>query len=101
MAISVGKIVRVIALAREDATRGLHGYIAGMNAEEQADLVALMWVGRESFSAGEWHEAVETAVMEKTAPTEDYLISEPLLADYLEDGMDAMGLDVAEEESTL
>ena len=51
--INDGKIVRVIMLTREfgpDSTR-LHDYIEGLNADEAASLVAVMWVGRGSFEA--------------------------------------------------
>jgi len=98
--ISTGKIVRVIALAREFGPEGvhLHDYISGMNEDEQASLVAVMWVGRDSFSADEVTEAVATAKAEATAPTEDYLRGIPELASYLEDGLEALGVDVTEAE---
>ncbi|MEO0991886.1 MAG: DUF3775 domain-containing protein, partial [Pseudomonadota bacterium] len=37
----------------------------------------------------------------RTAPTEDYLSGIPALAEYLEDGLDALGIDVADEEDEL
>lgn len=98
--ISTGKLVRVIALAREYGpdSAHLHDYIAGMNADEQVSLVACMWIGRESFEADELEEALETARQEATAPTEEYLSGMPGLADYLEAGMEALGIDVTEAE---
>ncbi|MFD0981528.1 MULTISPECIES: DUF3775 domain-containing protein [Tropicimonas] len=101
--ISTGKIVRVIALTREYGPDSpyLRDYISGLNEDEQISLVACMWIGRESFSADEIDEALETARQERTAPTEDYLAGMPELASFLEDGMDALGINVADEEDRL
>jgi hypothetical protein len=101
--IANGKVVRVIALAREygpDHPR-LIDYIAGLNEDEQASLVACVWVGRDSFDASEIDEALRTAREERTTPTETYLAGMPELADYLEAGMEALGLDVTDEEDHL
>jgi hypothetical protein len=82
-----------------DATeQELRQFIEGLNNDEQAALVALMWIGRETFGADELQEAVETAKNEATTPTEDYLLGEPLLADYLEDGLDALGISIEDAE---
>lgn len=98
--ISTGKVVRIVFLAREYGPESthLHDYIAGLNDDEKANLVALMWVGRDSFDAAEFEEAKATARAEATAPTEDYLSGIPELPDYLEDGLEAMGINVADAE---
>jgi rubrerythrin len=94
------KVVQVIYLAREGypAQAELRGFIADLNADEKPHLVALAWVGRGAFEAEEYDEAVATARAEATVPTEDYLIGMPHLAENLEAGMEAMGLDVSDEE---
>lgn len=101
--ISTSKLIRVIALVRETAADNPHvmEYIGSFNADEQASLVAIYWVGRETFSPEDVADALRTAREEATAPTEDYLSGEPELADFLEAGMEALGLDVTEEESAL
>ena len=101
--ISTGKIVRVVFLAREYGPESNHlrDYISGLNEDEQTSLVALMWIGRETFDADELEEAKETARMERTAPTEDYLSGIPELPNYLEDGMEALGIDVTDAEDHL
>ncbi|MEM1064567.1 MAG: DUF3775 domain-containing protein [Pseudomonadota bacterium] len=101
--ISSGKVVRIIFLAREYGPESphLHDYISGLNDDEKANLVALMWVGRDSFDAAEFEEAKATAREEATAPTEDYLTGIPELPDYLEDGLEAMGINVADAEDHL
>lgn len=82
-----------------DATEDeLRAFIAGLNDDEQASLVAVMWIGRETYGADELEDAIDTARAEATAPTEDYLLGVPLLADYLEDGLDALGISVEDAE---
>lgn len=76
----------------------LHEFIASLNEDEQASLVAVMWIGRESFEPEELDEAVETARAERTTPTEDYLMGEPRLADLLEAGLEALGISPEEAE---
>lgn len=76
-------------------------FIAGLNVREQACLVALAWIGRGSFSSDEFTEAVATARTERINRTEDYLLSMPLLADYLEEGLEAMGISVEDAEDDI
>ncbi|SIS94825.1 Protein of unknown function [Roseivivax lentus] len=98
--ISVNKVVRIVFLAREygPESRALRDYISGLNEDEANNLVAILWVGRDSFDAEEWDEALATARAEATAPTEDYLSGMPELADYLEAGLEALGIDVTDAE---
>ncbi|MCB1882955.1 MAG: DUF3775 domain-containing protein [Geminicoccaceae bacterium] len=78
---------------REDtAEQEIRSFIAGMNVDERAELVALAWVGRGSYAREEWDEAVRTAREEHGARTADYLLDLPLLADYLEEGLAAFDL---------
>ncbi len=82
-----------------DATRSeIAEFISGLNEDEQADLVALVWIGRGTYSAEEFEEAVEMAKAERTSPTEDYLLGIPLLPDYLEAGLDKMGFTIEDIE---
>lgn len=117
--ISPAKIAHVILRAREYASgvnpwlyQGnrrvqngigdeLSAFIAALNEDEQASLVAVMWIGRDTFAPEDLAEAVETAKAERTTPTQDYLMGEPQLADYLEAGMLALGLDPEGEEDDL
>jgi len=80
-----------------DATEDeLRSYISDLNSDEQASLVAIMWIGRETFTADDLEEAIETAKAEATAPTEDYLLGIPLLSDYLTSGLEELGYDAEE-----
>jgi hypothetical protein len=101
--ISASKVAQVILMARElDRAEGeLRAFIDGLNEDEQAALVAVMWIGRNSFDAEEWDEAIATAQAEASTPTADYLIGTPHLPDHLETGMEALGVSVTDEEDDL
>lgn len=82
-----------------DATRSeVAEFIAGLNEDEQASLVALAWLGRGTYSAEELDEAIETARQERVNATEDYLLGTPLLADYLEEGLVKLGYSIEDIE---
>lgn len=66
-------------------------FVEGLNDDEQLDLVALMWVGRGTYTPGQWKEARRVAAEEATHSTSEYLLGTPLLADYLEDGLYQLG----------
>lgn len=76
----------------------ISGYINGLNDDEALDLVALMWVGRGTYRAEQFDQARQVAAAEATHTTSEYLLGTPLLADYLEDGLEAMGFSVEEAE---
>ncbi|HUJ37772.1 MAG TPA: DUF3775 domain-containing protein [Hyphomicrobium sp.] len=85
-----------------DPTRAeLVGFIDALNYDEQANLVALAWVGRGTFEKEEFAEAVETARNERVNTTAGYLLGMPLLADYLEEGLEKLGFSVDDIESEL
>lgn len=98
--IASDKVVQVVFLAREGAVgaRALHAFIDGLNDDEKAHLTALAWVGRGAFGAEAYDEAVSTAFVEATVPTDVYLMGMPHLAENLEAGLEAMGVDVAGAE---
>ena len=66
-------------------------FVEGLNDDEQLDLVALMWVGRGTYTPAQWKEARGVAAEEATHSTSEYLLGTPLLADYLEDGLYQLG----------
>lgn len=101
--ISTRKIARVILLTREYGPESphLYDYISGLNDDEKVSLVALMWVGRDSFDVDDLEEAKREAKREATAPTENYLSGIPSLAEHLENGLDLLGIDVTDVEDNL
>lgn len=73
-------------------------FIRDLNVDEQVSLVALAWVGRGSFGADELEDALETARAEHNKRTAEYLLGIPLLSDYLEEGLSALGYSVEDAE---
>jgi hypothetical protein len=76
----------------------LREFIRDLNIDEQVSLVALVWIGRGSFSADELEDALETARAEHNKRTAEYLLGIPLLSDYLEEGLSALGYSVEDAE---
>ena len=72
---------------------------AALNDDEKANLVAISWIGRGAYEPEEWDEALAAARSEKTTPTAAYLLGDPLIADYLEEGMSLLGFEMAPIES--
>jgi hypothetical protein len=70
----------------------LLSFIRALDLEEQISLVALAWVGRGTYEASEWPQALETARTEHNQRTAEYLLGLPLLGDYLEEGLAAFDL---------
>jgi Protein of unknown function (DUF3775) len=73
-------------------------FIGGLNVDEQVSLVALTWIGRGTYGPEDLEEAIETARNERVNATSQYLLGIPLLADYLEEGLDKLGISVEDAE---
>jgi len=85
----------------DPAVLELVGFIRALNQDEQKNLVALAWLGRGTFSLDEWDQALETAEEEATTSTARYLLGMTMLADYLDEGLAAFGIDPAESENEI
>ena len=79
----------------------MRAFIGGLNEDEQADLVALAWIGRGTYTAEQFDEAAATARAERNTPTETYLLGIPLLGDYLSEGLEQMGISPGAAEGAL
>ena len=79
----------------DDATEAeLRDVIAGLNDDERADLIALVYIGRGDMGPEEGGDAVRVARGGEEASalsTADWLIGIPNLADLLDEGLNAMG----------
>jgi hypothetical protein len=75
-------------------------FIAAMSEDEQIDLVALMRLGRGDGGIEEWDDLRREAAEGRNARTASYLLGEPLLSDYLAEGLDAFGLSWSDERTT-
>ena len=63
-----------------------------LNVDEAAELVAIVWIGRGDFDAGDWDDAVKQARERAVGPTSRYLLGIPQLGDFLESGLNTLGL---------
>ena len=85
----------VLTAGTDDATESeLRGMIAGLNDDERADLLALLYVGRGDMEPEEWNEAVRFAREREGAGdgAVKTLLGTPDAGDLLEEGMDALGI---------
>ena len=99
MDIAPNKAEQVALMARElgRAEPELRAFLQGLNIEEKASLVALVWLGRGTFEASEYSQARDLAKQEATTPAEDYLLQTPNLAFDIEAGLELLGFDVSAE----
>ena len=66
--------------------------IRGLEPRQQAELVALMWLGRNEGAPEEFEGLVRLALERREVPTEDYLLDHPLVAEHWLEGMERLGL---------
>jgi hypothetical protein len=79
---------QVLADHLDDFTyQELRSTINDLEPDQQICLVALMWLGRGDFALEEWNEALEQARDAFNGRSAEYLISTPLVADYLDEGL--------------
>jgi len=76
-------------------------FIRALNDDEKAALVALAWVGRGTYGLDEWDQALQTARDEHGTRVAEYLLTLPMLGDYLEEGLDAFGESISDENETV
>lgn len=75
----------------DDATyQELLEALRNLDVDEQIALVALAWVGRGTYEAADWADAVKEAQGAHNRHTAEYLLGLPLLGDYLENGLSAI-----------
>ena len=65
--------------------------INGLNAEQQAQLVALLWLGRGDGNPDDWERLNALAAERAETPTAEYLLEHPLVAEYWADGLEKLG----------
>jgi hypothetical protein len=76
----------------EDLTaEELRELIEDLNVDETAELIALVWIGRGDYSVPEWNEALAAARERVNRRSTGYLLGMPHLAEWLEEGLDAIG----------
>ena len=76
----------------------LTSLINSLSEDEQIDLVALAWLGRNDYSASDWPTVREEAARAHNQRTAEYLIGTPLVGDFLEEGLSMLGYSCEEFE---
>ena len=76
----------------------LTSFINCLSEDEQIDLVALTWLGRDDYSASDWPAVRAEAARAHNKRTAGYLLGTPLLADFLEEGLSLLGRSCKEFE---
>jgi hypothetical protein len=69
----------------------LTAFIAALDEDERADLVALTWLGRGDAGIEEWDDLRSEAARARNERTAAYLLGLPLLSEYLEEGLSQFG----------
>ncbi len=71
-------------------------FASGLTEDEKTDLVALIRLGRGDGDIDEWDELRREAEDRLGRPLIGYLLGEPLVSDYLAEGLSAFGINWAE-----
>jgi hypothetical protein len=69
----------------------LTSLIESLSEDEQIDLVALVWLGRDDYSPEDWAEVRAEAARAHNKTTANYLLGMPLFGDFLEEGYAQLG----------
>jgi hypothetical protein len=83
----------------DPVVREITGFINAMSEDEQADLVALMRLGRGDGTIDEWDDLRSEAADQRDRSTARYLLGEPMLGDLLAEGLAAFGVDWTEDRT--
>ncbi len=76
----------------------LKNIIDGLPNDYQAELIAIAWLGRGDSSKDDWDELIELARERISDHTADYLLNMPMLAEYLQEGLEEFGHTVEDFE---
>ncbi len=89
------RMISVLEDSAEDPVQQeLASFIENMTEDEQIDLVALAWLGRDDNTLEDWPSIREEAAgshRSRPGGTARYLLGMPLLSDYLEEGLALFG----------
>ena len=73
-------------------------FINALSQDEQIDLVALAWLGRDDYTADDWADIRAEAARALNKRTARYLLGMPMLGDHLEEGLAQLGISLEEYE---
>lgn len=78
--------------------REIASFIRSLSVDEQIDLVALTWLGRGDGTIADWDSLRAEAARAHNNRTASYLLGEPLLGDFLAEGLAAFDISCADIE---
>jgi Protein of unknown function (DUF3775) len=84
----------------DPVVREIEGFINAMTEDERIDLVALMRLGRGDGTIEDWDDLRRESAGGRYRRTTSYLLGDPLVSDYLAEGLDAFGLTWSDERTT-
>ena len=73
-------------------------FVAEMDEDEKADLIGLVRLGRGDGTMEDWEAMRDEGLREHGGNVTAFLMGEPLLGDYLEEGLSQFGMTCAEFE---
>jgi hypothetical protein len=77
--------------ADDPVVEELTSLINSLSEDEQIDLVALTWLGRDDYTASDWAAVREEAARAHNERTAEYLLGTPLVGDFLQEGLSMLG----------
>jgi hypothetical protein len=87
--------LQILANHIEDATvRELKATVRDLEPDQQAELIALLWLGRGDYLVSDWEAAkadAASSLIDITDPAA-YLLAHPLAADFLMEGLYQQGI---------
>jgi hypothetical protein len=84
----------------DPVVREITDFISAMTEDEQIDLIALMRLGRGDGTLEDWDELRREAADGFGESAASELLGEPLVSDYLAEGLDQFGLTWNDERTT-
>lgn len=84
--------------ADDPVVEELTSFINALSEDEQVDLVALAWLGRDDYAATDWPAVRAEAADAHTNRTAEYLLGMPMVGDFLEEGLALLGYSCEEFE---
>jgi hypothetical protein len=76
----------------------IQAFIGSMDDDEKADLIALMQLGRGDGTFEDWEAMRALGLREHGGRVAAYLLGQPLVSDYLEEGLSQFGFSCEEFE---
>ncbi len=76
----------------------IQAFVGVMDDDEKADLIALMQLGRGDGTFEDWEAMRAQGLREHGGRVAAYLLGQPLVSDYLEEGLSQFGLSCEEFE---